>query len=63
MSTKSKVDVNFQLSVSDQQQNTTSLIMILSATEVLTAVISGTITQIALLFGRYVQPSEFSKTK
>ena len=48
---ETKVDVNFQLINRDQEQNTTSLIVILSY-----------MTQINHLFGRYVnEPSEFSK--
>ena len=60
---ETKVDVNFQLINRDQQQNTTSLIVILSYMIVFDGfVISGTITQINHLFGRYVnEPSEFSK--
>ena len=60
---ETKVDVNFQLINRDQQQNTTSLIVILSYMIVFDGfVISGTITQINNLFGRYVnEPSEFSK--
>ena len=60
---RNKVDVNFQLINRDQQQNTTSLIVILSYMIVFDGfVISGTITQINHLFGRYVnEPSEFSK--
>ena len=60
---ETKVDVNFQLINRDQQQNTTSLIVILSYMIVFDGfVISGTITPINHLFGRYVnEPSEFSK--
>ena len=60
---ETKVDVNFQLINRDQEQNTTSLIVILSYMIVFDGfVISGTITQINHLFGRYVnEPSEFSK--
>ena len=60
---ETKVDVNFQLINRDQQQNTTSLIVILSYMIVFDGfVICGTITQINHLFGRYVnEPSEFSK--
>ena len=60
---ETKVDVNFQLINRDQEQNTTSLIVILSYMIVFDGfVISGTITQINYLFGRYVnEPSEFSK--
>lgn len=60
---ETKVDVNFQLINRDQEQNTTSLIVILSYMIVFDGfVISGTITQISHLFGRYVnEPSEFSK--
>ena len=60
---ETKVDVNFQLINRDQEQNTTSLIVILSYMIVFDGfVISGTITQINDLFGRYVnEPSEFSK--
>ena len=60
---ETKVDVNFQLINRDQEQNTTSLIVILSYMIVFdVCVISGTITQINHLFGRYVnEPSEFSK--
>ena len=60
---ETKVDVNFQLINRDQEQNTTSLIVILSyMIDFDGFVISGTITQINHLFGRYVnEPSEFSK--
>ena len=60
---ETKVDVNFQLINRDQEQNTTSLIVILSYMIVFDGfVIIGTITQINHLFGRYVnEPSEFSK--
>ena len=60
---ETKVDVNFQLINRDQEQNTTSLIVILSYMIVFDGfVIRGTITQINHLFGRYVnEPSEFSK--
>ena len=60
---ETKVDVNFQLINRDQEQNTTSLIVILSYMIVFDGfVISGTITQIKHLFGRYVnERSEFSK--
>ena len=60
---ETKVDVNFQLINRDQEQNTTSLIVILSYMIVFDGfVISRTITQINHLFGRYVnEPSEFSK--
>ena len=60
---ETKVDVNFQLINRDQEQNTTSLIVILSYMIVFDGfVISGTITQIKHLFRRYVnEPSEFSK--
>ena len=60
---ETKVDVNFQLINRDQEQNTTSLIVILSYMIVFDGlVISGTITQINHLIGRYVnEPSEFSK--
>ena len=60
---ETKVDVNFQLINGDQEQNTSSLIVILSYMIVFDGFeISGTITQINHLFGRYVnEPSEFSK--
>ena len=60
---ETKVDVNFQLINRDQEQNTTSLIVILRYMIVFDGfVISGTITHINHLFGRYVnEPSEFSK--
>ena len=60
---ETKVDVNFQLINRDQEQNTTSLIVILSYMIVFDClVISGTNTQINHLIGRYVnEPSEFSK--
>ena len=60
---ETKVDVNFQLINRDQEQNTTSLIVILSYMIVFDGfAISGTITQINHLFGRFVnEPSEFSK--
>ena len=57
---ETKVDVNFQLINRDQEQNTTSLIVILSYMIVFDGfVISGTINH---LIGRFVnEPSEFSK--
>ena len=60
---ETKVDVNFQLINRDQEQNTTSLIVILSYMIVFDGfVISGTITQFNHLIGRFVnEPSEFSK--
>ena len=60
---ETKVDVNFQLLQHDQENQVTSLIVILSYMIVFDGfVISGTITQINHLFGRYInEPSEFSK--
>ena len=60
---ETKVDVNFQLINRDQEQNTTSLIVILTFMIVFDKfVISGTISQVNHIDGRIVnEPSELSQ--